>query len=202
MAVRFTSSRAWAAPGPTVLWAATPETKSSPSRLPILRNVRSRMDGQGTFPPIPPDLSCLIPPPISPLSRPRGHDTCCAAAVVVSFGTHLLTAQSSAAPSERRLRLRLASDNLLLLSSVGKAQQGSSLSRAATSSVPKSVGHYTQKHVSNFFWSPCAHRHQIRHAPDLAGGTRGHRGSFSWGVSVLGWEGLKACIASRGSNGY
>ena len=68
--------------------------------------------------------------------------TCCAAAVV-SFGTHLLMAQYSAASSERRLHLRLAVDNLLLVSYVGKVQQGSSLSRAGTSSIPRSVAHYT-----------------------------------------------------------
>ena len=105
-----------------------------------------------------------------------------AAAAVVSFGTHLLTAQSSAAPWERRLRLRLAVDNLLLVSSVGKVQQGSSLSWAATSSIPRSVA--DPEACIRFFWSPWANRRQILPAPDLVGGTRGRRGSFSWGVSV------------------
>jgi hypothetical protein len=119
-----------------------------------------------------PDLSSSLSPTTHVVPPPS-----------LSFGTHLLTAQSSAAPSERCLHLRLAADNLLLVSSVGKVQQGSSLSRAATSSVPRSVAHYTQKHVSDFFWSLWANRRPIRHAPDLAGGTRG---AVSVGESRLG----------------
>ncbi|XP_044440015.1 uncharacterized protein [Triticum aestivum] len=122
-----------------------------------------------------PDLSSLT------------HDTCCAAAAVVSFGTHLLTAHSSAAPSERCLRLRLAVDNLLLVSSVGKVQQGSSLSRAATSSISRSVAHYTQKHVSDF--SGVRGRTA---APRSRSGRRYARTSGQFQLGSLGWEGLRA----------